>query len=57
MKRIYMWLICLVMGISFVVLLALQTNYATDMMRMRREQFDENVFRSLDQASRDLERT
>lgn len=40
----------------FMVLLYLQFRYAEAMVRMRVEQFDENVFRSLDQASRDLER-
>lgn len=44
------------MGISFVVLLVLQSQYADNMIRMRREQFDETVCRSLDQASRDMER-
>jgi two-component sensor histidine kinase len=39
-----------------MVLLYLQFRYADAMVRMRVEQFDENVFRSLDQASRDLER-
>lgn len=40
----------------FMALLYLQFRYAEAMVRMRVEQFDENVFRSLDQASRDLER-
>ena len=44
------------MGLSFVVLLVLQSRYAKSMVRMRREQFDETVCRSLDQASRDMER-
>ena len=39
-----------------MALLYLQFRYAEAMVRMRVEQFDENVFRSLDQASRDLER-
>lgn len=56
MKRTYIWIICIAMGFSFVVLLVLQSRYAGAMVRMRKEQFDENVFRSLDQASRDLER-
>lgn len=56
MKRKYIWIICVVMGISFAVLLILQSRYAADMVRMRKEQFDENVFRSLDQASRAMER-
>lgn len=44
------------MGSSFLVLLYLQMQYARTMVRMRSEQFDESVFRSLDQASRNLER-
>lgn len=50
------WAISMVMGVSFVVLLYLQMQYARSMEEMRRRQFDENVFRSLDQASRDMER-
>lgn len=57
MKRKYIWMICVLVGVSFLVLLVLQSRYAAEMVRMRKEQFDENVFRSLDQASRDLERT
>lgn len=44
------------MGLSFLVLLVLQSRYAESMVRMRREQFSETVCRSLDQASRDMER-
>lgn len=55
MKRTVIWIICLVMGISFVVLLVLQSHYAADMVRMRQQQFDENVFLSLDDAARKLE--
>lgn len=57
MKRSYIWIICIVMGFSFLVLLYLQSRYATAIVRMRKEQFDENVFRSLDQASRELEKS
>ena len=56
MKRSYIWLICLVVCIAFISLLYLQGRYAKEMIRMRQEQFDENVWRSLDQASRDLEK-
>lgn len=56
MKRSYIWLICLVVCIAFIALLYLQGRYAEAMVRMRQEQFDENVLRSLDQASRDLEK-
>ncbi|MBQ5373829.1 MAG: two-component sensor histidine kinase, partial [Bacteroidaceae bacterium] len=44
------------MGTSFLVLLYLQMRYADTMVKMRRDQFDETVYRSLDQASRELER-
>lgn len=56
MKRIYIWIICIVIGFSFLSLLYLQSRYAQAIVKMRREQFDENVFRSLDQASRELEK-
>ncbi len=56
MKRNYIWCICIVIGVSFLALLYLQSRYANAIVRMRRQQFEENVFRSLDQASRDLER-
>lgn len=56
MKRSYIWLICLVVCIAFISLLYLQGRYAKEMIRMRQEQFSENVLRSLDQASRDLEK-
>ena len=47
----------MLVGISFLVLLYLQGSYAAAMVKMREEQFDEAVIRSLDQASRDLERS
>ncbi|MBQ8454585.1 MAG: HAMP domain-containing histidine kinase [Bacteroidaceae bacterium] len=56
MKRSYIWLICFAVCIAFVSLLYLQGRYAKEMMRMRQEQFNENVWRSLDQASRELEK-
>ncbi|MBO7119258.1 MAG: HAMP domain-containing histidine kinase [Bacteroidaceae bacterium] len=56
MKRSYIWLICLVVCIAFVALLYLQGRYAQAMVKMREEQFSENVLRSLDQASRELEK-
>ena len=57
MKRSYIWLTCLIVCVAFVSLLYLQGRYAKEMVRMRQEQFDENVWRSLDQASRELEKT
>lgn len=57
MKRGIIWTICIIVAISFMALLYLQARYASEMVKMRMEQFDENVFRSLDQASRDMERS
>ena len=56
MKRSYIWLICLVVCVAFIALLYLQGSYAKAMVKMREEQFNENVWRSLDQASRELEK-
>lgn len=56
MKRWMIWTICLTMGVCFVVLLYLQLRYARTMIAVRREQFNESVLRSLDAASRNLER-
>ncbi len=43
------------MAVSFCGLLALQGRYTSMMVKMRKDQFDESVKRSLDQASKDLE--
>ena len=43
------------MGLSFVGLLLLQLSYMEQMVKMKKEQFDESVNRSLYQASRNLE--
>ena len=56
MKRSVLWLISIGIGVCFVVLLVLQSRYTATMVKMRKEQFDESVKRSLDQASHDLER-
>lgn len=56
MKRWVLWTIGIIMVLSSLSLLYLETRYAGAMVTMRKEQFDENVFRSLDQASRDMER-
>lgn len=56
MKRTVTWIISIGIGISFVVLLILQGKYTEMMVGMRKNQFDESVKRSLDQASHDLER-
>lgn len=56
MKRTTIIIISLVIGISFFGLLFLQGRIVRSMAKMRKEQFDETVFRALDQTSRDLER-
>jgi two-component system phosphate regulon sensor histidine kinase PhoR len=43
------------MGFSFLALLYLQFSYVEEMVKMKKEQFDESVNRSLYQASRNLE--
>ena len=43
------------MGLSFLGLLLLQISYIEEMAKMKKEQFDESVNRSLYQASRNLE--
>jgi two-component system phosphate regulon sensor histidine kinase PhoR len=43
------------MGFSFLALLFLQFSYVEEMVKMKKEQFDESVNRSLYQASRNLE--
>ena len=55
MKKSTIWFIAIVMGFSFLGLLYLQLSYIEQMARMKKEQFDESVNRSLYQASRNLE--
>lgn len=55
MKKSTIWIIAIVMGLSFIVLLYLQLSYIEEMAKMKKEQFDESVNRSLYQASRNLE--
>jgi len=55
MKKSTIWTIAIVMGLSFLALLYLQLSYIEDMAKMKKEQFDESVNRSLYQASRNLE--
>ena len=43
------------MGVSFLALLFLQFSYVEEMVKMKKEQFDESVNRALYQASRNLE--
>lgn len=56
MKRSVLTIISLIIGISFFGLLFLQARIVDALVKMRKEQFDEMVFRALDQASRDMER-
>jgi len=56
MKQKHIWLVGTLIGVLSVILLYLQWDNARTMVRMRKQQFDESVLRSLDQASRDLER-
>ena len=55
MKKSTIWIISIVMGFAFLGLLLLQISYIEDMAKMKKEQFDESVNRSLYQASRKLE--
>lgn len=55
MKKSTIWAIALVMGLSFLGLLYLQLSYIEEMAKMKKEQFDESVNRSLYQAARNLE--
>ena len=55
MKKSTIWAIAIVMGFSFLGLLFLQVSYIEEMVKMKKEQFDESVNRSLYQASRNLE--
>jgi len=55
MKKSTIWIIAIVMGVSFLTLLYLQALYFEGVLKMRREQFDEAVTRSLYYASRDVE--
>ena len=43
------------MGLSFLCLLYVQISYIEEMAKMKKEQFDESVYRSLYQASHNLE--
>ncbi len=55
MKKSTIWTIAVIMGFSFLGLLFLQFSYVEEMVKMKKEQFDESVNRSLYQASRNLE--
>ena len=55
MKKSTIWTIAIVMGLAFLGLLYLQFSYVEEMVKMKNEQFDESVNRSLYQASHNLE--
>lgn len=55
MKKSTIWVLGIVMGLSFLSLLYLQVSYIEEMVKMRKGQFDESVQRSLVQACRNIE--
>ena len=55
MKKGTIWILVVVMGLTFASLLTLQFTYIRTMGKMRKEQFDEAVQRSLSQVIRNLE--
>ncbi|MGM9704721.1 MAG: sensor histidine kinase [Prevotella sp.] len=55
MKQRTIWIIAIIMGLSFLALLYMQLNYIQEMVNMKKEQFDESVNRALYQAARNLE--
>ena len=55
MKKKTIWTIATIMGLSFLALLFLQIKYISEMVDMKKEQFDESINRSLNQVSRNLE--
>ncbi len=55
MKKSNIWTIASIIGFSFASLLYLQVSYFEDVIRMRKEQFNESVSRSLFFAARQVE--
>lgn len=55
MKKRTIWVIAIIMGFSFLVLLFMQLKYIQAMVQMKKEQFDESVNKALYQAARNLE--
>lgn len=55
MKKSTIWILGIVMGLSFLSLLYLQISYIEEMVKMRNEQFDESVKRALMTASKYVE--
>lgn len=57
MKKSTIWILGIIMGLSFLSLLYLQVSYIDEMVTIRREQFNESVQRSLEQVCRNVELT
>ena len=55
MKKSTIWILGVIMGLSFLSLLYLQVSYIEEMVKMRNEQFDESVKRSLYQVYKNVE--
>ena len=55
MKKSTIWILGVVMGLSFLSLLYLQISYIEEIVKMRNEQFDESVKRALMVASKGVE--
>jgi two-component system phosphate regulon sensor histidine kinase PhoR len=55
MRKSTIWVIASIMGFSFLALLFLQISYLEEMVKMKKEQFDESVYRSLYQVSHNME--
>src|SRR5574344_85635 len=55
MKKSTIWILSIVMGLSFLSLLYLQVKYIEEMVKMRKGQFDESVQRSLVSACKNVE--
>ncbi|MDR2860071.1 MAG: two-component sensor histidine kinase, partial [Mediterranea sp.] len=55
MKKSTIWILAIIMGLSFIGLLYMQAGYIGETVKMRNEQFDESVKRSLYQVAKNLE--
>ena len=55
MKKSTIWILGIIMGLSFAGLLYLQVSYVEAIIKMRKEQFDTSVRNSLYQVSKDVE--
>ncbi len=55
MKKSTIWILAAIMAVAFFGLLYLQITYLRDSIKLRSDQFNEAVNRSLSQISRNLE--